>query len=92
LLIGTGWKGVLNFSDKETMDHFNAYNGKPKPKAEPELFYWDDGLSADDALHQHILDGGDHAKAEAVSRKVAKRLGLTDQEYDRLLGKKPAAK
>lgn len=32
LLIGSSWSGVLNFSDKEAMDRFNAYVGKSSKK------------------------------------------------------------
>jgi hypothetical protein len=30
LLLGTGWSGVLNLKDKQSMDRFNAYVGKGK--------------------------------------------------------------
>jgi cyanate lyase len=60
-----------------------------KSKAE-EFFYEDaDGNRADAELHQPILDDGDHAKAQAVSRKVAKRLGLSDEQINKLM-RKPA--
>ena len=52
----------------------------------PELFYYD-GLRKDAELHNPILDDGDHEKADAVSRKVAKRLGLSDADIDALSGK-----
>jgi len=58
---------------------------KRHPK-QPELFYYD-GPRQDADLHNHILDDGDHAKAAAVSRKVAKRLGLSDADVDALSGK-----
>jgi hypothetical protein len=64
---------------------------KPKPPDKAhELFYREHGLRADEALHDPIIEDGDHARAEAVSRKVSKRLGLSDQQVDRLLGRKPA--
>jgi predicted ABC-type ATPase len=50
------------------------------------MFYWRGHQRADAELHDPILEDGDHAKAEAVSRKVAKRLGLTDEEIDKLTG------
>jgi hypothetical protein len=50
------------------------------------MFYYD-GLRADADLHNPILDDGDHAKAEAVSRKVGKRAGLSDADLDALAGK-----
>jgi len=55
-----------------------------------ELFYRDGPLRADADLHNEILADGDHARAEAVSRAVSKRLGLSDQQIDRLMGRKPA--
>ena len=55
-----------------------------KSKAE-EFFYEKDGKRADAELHEPILADGDHARATAVSRKVAKRLGLTDEQIDRLM-------
>lgn len=33
LLLGTDWQGELDLEDKETMDRFNAYIGKDKPRA-----------------------------------------------------------
>lgn len=33
LLLGTDWNGTLDLHDQETMDRFNAYVGKEKPKA-----------------------------------------------------------
>jgi lambda family phage portal protein len=33
LLLGTDWSGKLSFSDKESMDRFNAYVGKGKQRA-----------------------------------------------------------
>jgi hypothetical protein len=51
------------------------------------MFYWDGPMRADAALHQPILDDGDDAAAQKVSRAVAKRLGLTDAQIDRLMGK-----
>lgn len=61
-----------------------------KPERAHEFYYRKRGLRADDVLHQHILDGGDHEKAAAVSRKVAKKIGLTDEQIDRLMsGKQP---
>jgi hypothetical protein len=59
-----------------------------KPKKQRELFYWgDDHLAHDDALHNPILEQGDHAAAQAVSREVGKRLGLTDADIDALFAK-----
>jgi len=55
-----------------------------KSKAEEFFYETEDGTRADAELHQDILDDGDHATAQAVSRKVAKRLGLTDEQISRL--------
>jgi len=44
-------------------------------KAE-EFFYEKDGKRQDADLHEPILSG-DHSKAEAIGKKVARRLGLT---------------
>lgn len=64
-----------------------------KPKEQRELFYWGDDHQAHDAeLHQSILDQGDHAAAQRVSRQVGKRLGLSDADIDALLGKSQAHK
>lgn len=45
-----------------------------------EFFYIDDHLIQDAALHDAIVADGDDDAARAVSKKVAKRLGLTDAE------------
>src|SRR5262245_13096668 len=51
------------------------------------FFYWADGGRRDDeGLHEPILDAGDHAAANAVSRKVAKKLGLSDADIVALFG------
>jgi hypothetical protein len=60
---------------------------KPKSKKAQEFFYRDGPMRADADLHNEILADGDHAAAEAVSRKVSKRIGLTDAQIDRLMGK-----
>jgi hypothetical protein len=60
-----------------------------KPKKRREHFFWRDHLAADDELHQPILDQGDNKKAENVSRKVGKRLGLSDADIEALLKPKP---
>ena len=57
------------------------------PKKPRELFFWRDHQAHDAELHTPILDDGDHAKAEGVSRKVAKRLGLTDADIEALYAK-----
>ena len=50
-----------------------------------ELFYMDDdGLRKDEKLHEAIIAAGDQTAAQAVSRKVAKELGLTDEEITAL--------
>jgi len=51
-------------------------------KAE-EFFYERDGRREDAALHEPILSG-DHGKAEAIGKKVARRLGLTSAAIKRL--------
>jgi hypothetical protein len=50
-----------------------------------EFFYLKDRLKQDAALHEPILAEGDTATAYAVSRKVAKRLGLTETQIDALM-------
>lgn len=60
----------------------------PKHKA-VEFFYLDDNHNRQDAdLHQSIIDEGDHAKARAVSIKVMKRLGLSDEQIAKLTKEK----
>jgi hypothetical protein len=61
----------------------------PKSTKAEEFFYEKDGKRADAKLHQDILDGGDHEAAETVSRRVAKRAGLTDEQINKLM-RKPA--
>lgn len=51
------------------------------------MFYYQDRQRADAALHEPILASGNHAKAQAISRAVAKRLGLSDADIDALNGK-----
>jgi hypothetical protein len=62
-------------------------NPKSKPPSLAEEFFYEDenGVRQDAALHQDILDAGDHDAAMAVSRVVAKRLGLTDEQISKLL-------
>lgn len=60
-----------------------------KPKKQPEFFYTRKGKREDADLHNPIVDDGDHAKAESVSRKAAKRAGLSDAEIDALFGTEP---
>jgi HK97 family phage prohead protease len=57
------------------------------PKKPRELFFWRDHQAHDADLHNPILDDGDHGKAEGVSRKVAKRLGLSDADIEALYAK-----
>jgi hypothetical protein len=49
-----------------------------------ELFRWENHQRADADLHEEILSQGDHAAADAVSRAVAKRRGLSDSDVDAL--------
>jgi len=58
-----------------------------KNPKQPEFFYWKNRLRADADLHNPIIEGGDHAKAESVGRAVGKRLGLSDEDLDALLTK-----
>ena len=65
---------------------------KEKPKKAHEFFYRDGPFRADANWHNEILADGDHAAAEAVSRQVAKRIGLTDEQIDRLMRKRKPTK
>lgn len=56
------------------------------------MFYYDRGKRSDANLHNPILDDGDHAKAESVSRKVGKRAGLSDEDLDALTDKEANVK
>jgi hypothetical protein len=60
---------------------------KPQPSGKAQEFFYEDdtGTRQDAALHQVILDEGDHAAALAIGRKVAKRLGLSDAQIDKLM-------
>ena len=50
-----------------------------------ELFYKDkDGKKKDAALHEPILEGGDHAKAQQVGIEAARRAGLTEEQIAKL--------
>jgi len=60
----------------------SAYQGKDE-----EFFYEKDGKRQDAALHEPILSG-DHGKAEAIGKKVARRLGLTSAAIERLYPRK----
>lgn len=57
------------------------------PERAREFFYRDGPFRADEALHNPILDDGDHAAAEAVTRKRLKKQGWDDAKIDRLMGK-----
>jgi hypothetical protein len=54
-----------------------------KPKSDHSFFYWEKGRRQDAKIHEPML-AGDHAKAKAIGRKVAKQLGLTDAELKSL--------
>src|SRR5262245_11622704 len=51
-----------------------------------ELFYDENGKRADDVLHQWILDDGDAEAATAVGRAQLKRIGLSSEQIDALIG------
>jgi hypothetical protein len=51
------------------------------------FFYMKNGQREDENIHNQILEEGDHARAQAVSRKVAKEIGLTDEEIDLIMEK-----
>jgi hypothetical protein len=57
-------------------------------KQQREMFYWKNHQRADADLHNSILENGDHAAAAAVSRNVAKRLGLSDADIDAISAKR----
>ena len=63
---------------------------KPKPRdgstLAREFFYRDGPLRADEALHEPILEGGDHAAATAGTRAMLKKRGWTDAKIDAFLG------
>jgi len=50
------------------------------------MFFWRGPRAADAELHEPILDQGDHKTAEAVSRQVGRRIGLSDADIDVLMG------
>jgi len=60
----------------------------PKENKTEEFFYWQDHQRNDADLHEEILAGGDDDKAKAVSRKVMRRLGLSDEDIAALQGRK----
>jgi hypothetical protein len=60
----------------------SAYQGKAG-----EFFYEKDGKRQDAALHEPLLSG-DHSKAEAIGKKVARRLGITPAAIKRLYPRK----
>lgn len=62
------------------------------PAPAREFFYLKDRRKQDAALHEPILAEGDTETAYAVSRKVAKRLGLTDAQIDKLMRPRPERK
>jgi hypothetical protein len=50
-----------------------------------ELFYKDkNGKKQDAALHEPILAGGDHAKAQQVGIEAARRAVLTEEQIAKL--------
>jgi hypothetical protein len=55
-----------------------------KQKRNQEMFFWKKRQRADAELHNPILDDGDHKTAHGVGRKVAKRLGLSDEDCNAL--------
>ena len=61
---------------------------KPKPPERAKEFFYRDGpFRADAALHNSILDEGDHEAAEAVTRKRLKKRGWSDEKIDSFMGK-----
>lgn len=54
------------------------------PYAKHEFFFLRDHKMQDEELHESIIAGGDQVKARKVADKVAKRLGLTDEEIEAL--------
>jgi hypothetical protein len=58
-----------------------------KTKKSNELFSWVRGKKEDAHIHEPILAGGS-GKAERIGRAVAKDLGLSKEEIDKLFPKK----
>ena len=55
-----------------------------------EFFYLDENGEKQDAdLHMEILQGGDHAGARAISRKIAREIGLTELQILKYLHDDP---
>jgi hypothetical protein len=62
-----------------------------KPRGRPKEFFYRNGPHrADEALHNPILDDGDHDAALAVTRRRMKKRGMSDEEIDRFMGKTPS--
>ena len=99
LLLGSDWNGAIDFHDKETMansmptsESKRPVPNKPQPEAE-EFFYRDKGGKRQDAsLHESILGEGDNAAARAISDKVLRRLGFSDDDIEALHGPTPKQK
>ena len=63
----------------------------PQPHRAAELFYRQNGERRDTDLHEPIIEEGDHAAAEAVSRRVMSRV-LTPAQIDALMRGKSETK
>lgn len=61
---------------------------KPKSNVAKEFFSLVDGRRDDTKLHESILENGDHQVAEAQSREIMKKAGLTAEQIKSLLGEK----
>lgn len=60
----------------------------PPKRSGNVFFYWDkNGRKADAKIHDPILAEGDHKRAQAASREVAKKIGITDEEFDLIMEK-----
>jgi hypothetical protein len=60
------------------------------PKLAKDFFYRDGPFRADEALHNPILEEGDHKTAEAVTRKRLKKRGWSDEKIDKLMSATPS--
>jgi len=51
-----------------------------KPRSDNEFFYIKDHRVQDQRLHDALIADGDETKARLVSDRVARRIGLTEEE------------
>ena len=66
-------------------------SANPNRLRKPREFFYNDKAGhriSDDKLHDALIADGDEARARAVSERVARRLGLTNEEIAALRPKR----